>query len=111
MPREDQFIFTLQHARNGDLQRELSAALSDCKDAARDSGKAATLTLTLSISAKGRQFLIIDKVAKKLPAGDQDVTVMFEDDAGNFTRKDPRQPELPLRDANAAPTDLKEVSL
>jgi hypothetical protein len=109
MTREDQMLYTLQHARSGELLRELSASLTECKRAAADSGKPATLTLALTITAKGRQFLITDKVATKVPRAEQDVTIMFEDDHGNFTRRDPNQRELELRSADEAPGALREA--
>lgn len=106
--------FLLQQAY-GATHEELSQGLHTLLEAVRDNGKAGSLTLTIKVSPVGRgderQVIVTDAVVVKKPAGKRPESFFFLDDDGNLTRKDPRQPELPLRDvARPAAAEAKAVS-
>lgn len=109
--RPDLFIHTLNILRYGEAQTEASEALAECVDRARDTGKAATLTITLKITPKGScgQFLIQDQIKTKLPDLEKEETIMFGTPEGNLQREDPRQSKLPLRQVDEPKTQLKNV--
>lgn len=94
-----EFVDTLKDIRNGSLLTELPQALSDVLAAVRATGKGGTLTLTLSIKpleGSANSILISDDVKTKLPQPTRQTTVMFVTDKNELTRRDPRQPPLPM---------------
>ena len=109
--REDLFNFLVTQLRYGAAHIELSEKLNECVNTARDTGKPATLTLTLKIipDAKGEgTYRIEDKIVHKLPNFDQGSTVMYGTPDGNLQREDPRQKALDLRSIPIErPTTLK----
>lgn len=72
---------------------ELSADLADLARAVLDTGKAGSITYTVTIKAmrgSDNQVLVSDSIKKKLPEHDRADSVMFSDECG-LTRHDPRQ--------------------
>jgi len=58
-----------------------------------------TLTLTLKLKPNGEsQFEIHHDIKVKPPEPRRPKTIMFLDGHGSLTRRDPNQPDLPLRD-------------
>ena len=90
------FTEFLAGVRKGKLSSELGEALADLLLAVGDTGKAGTLTLTLSAKPVGKSDAIelIDKVTLKVPDADKAATIVYADASGNPLRNDPRQPEL-----------------
>jgi hypothetical protein len=106
--------FLLQQAYGG-THDELTYGLHDLIAAVKDHGKAGSLTLTISVAPVGagaeRQVMVTDRVALKAPTGKRPTSMFFVDDDGNLTRKDPRQPELPLREVSRpAAAEAKAVN-
>lgn len=98
--REDLFTFLVSQLRYGATQTELSEKLNECVNVARDTGKPATLTLTLKIvpDARGEgTYKIEDRAVHKLPVFERGGTVMYGTPDGNLQREDPRQKSLDLR--------------
>lgn len=93
------FVQFLLETREGLLHSELSEGLATVVQSVSEHDKTGTLTLTLSIGpskVKGA-VEISDKVAFKPAEPDKDAALFFADGKGNLSRRDPRQPELPLR--------------
>lgn len=110
--RPDLFQHVVNSLRYGAAAEELSEALAECVDRARDAGKAATLTLTIKIKPKGNsgQYFIEDDIKTKVPALMKEETIMFGTPDGNLTREDPRQQKLPLRVAGDEKAPVKDVA-
>jgi hypothetical protein len=104
-PQFKPFTVWLQEQRGGGLHGELSEKLAELSRAVLDNEKAGTLTLTIKVSPSKMDgaVQVEDKIAVKTPEGDRGAAIFFPDALGNLSRRDPRQPELPLR-------DLKEAS-
>ncbi|MEQ8834238.1 MAG: hypothetical protein RIB67_07310 [Miltoncostaeaceae bacterium] len=102
-----QFLLAL---RGGDAHHELTEALADLTSAVMESGRAGSLSFTVKIkpAAKGgNAVLITDSTALKRPAANNPEALFFAGDGGRLSRNDPRQPELPLREAGG-PTPIRE---
>jgi len=99
MIRKDLFVHTLNNARMGLLADEASDALHACVEAARETGKPATLTLTLTLKANGAtgQLHLHDQIKTRLPALDKGATILFMTPEGNLQREDPRQLTLAIK--------------
>lgn len=97
------FAAALAELDKGRVHARLSEQLHELTSAVQATGKAGTLTLTLSLSPikKGQTdtLQLVPKVVLKAPTGDDETptTVFFVDGAGNLTREDPTQMRLPLR--------------
>lgn len=101
--RHDLFTHTLNSLRMGEAQEELSKKLHECVCEARDVGKSASITLTITIKPNGKgQFEVLDKIITKLPTPDKGVTLMYDTPDGNLQRENPRQHSMELR---AVPQD------
>lgn len=105
------FNATLQEQRRGELHQELSEGLAELVAAVMEHDKAGTLQLTLKVkpAGDGEQVHVIDTVKVSAPKADNKPSIFFADDAGNLSRRNPRQPELPLRklEGGAQPTDAQ----
>lgn len=103
-PQIRPFAAWLQEQRNGLLHSELSDKLAELVETIQEHEKSGTLTLTISIrpSKVYGAVEIEDTVKVKAPEADRDAGLFFADSHGNLSRRDPRQPELPLRDASAS---------
>jgi len=109
--RPDLFVNTVNNLQYGASAIELSEQLNECVEAARKTGKKATLTLTLTIKPVGRdsgQYELREEIKAKIPTMDRGMTLMFGTPEGNLTRTDPRQGELQLK---AAPEATKPDTL
>jgi len=96
------FAQFLQEQRNGNLHSELSEKLQELVAAVIEHDKGGTLTLTVSVKPAGNgiNLVVSDDVKCKAPEADRPVALFYADSAGNLSRRDPRQPELPLREIN-----------
>jgi hypothetical protein len=105
------FNQVLLDIRQGSLHAELSEHLQELVATVAEREKPGTLTLTLKVSPAGRktqQYEIADDVTVRPPKPERGSSLFFALD-GNLSRSDPRQPELPLREVPAPPSEVQEV--
>jgi hypothetical protein len=95
---DDAIVGTLKELRQGGAVVELSEALADLVTAVRATGSKGSMVITLTVApaAKGEvnALLIEDSVKLKLPRSSRGATILFANNDGVLSRKDPRQPEL-----------------
>jgi hypothetical protein len=93
------FAAVLQEQRQGGLHSELSELLAEVVHAVETHGKPGALTVTLQIKPAEMPgaIIVLDDVKAKVPEADKGGSLFYPDDRGNLSRRDPRQPELPLR--------------
>lgn len=111
--------------RGGNTNRELSVAMHDATEAAKRTGKTASVQLTIKIKPQGdRQVEVIDAIKKTIPEPNRGPTIFFVDENNRLTRSDVRQMRIEeLRVAEVKPGkdevvllnqktgELKEVSV
>lgn len=94
----DAFLAALKELRHGAAIVDLSDALTELVQAVRLTGRKGSLLLTLTVApaAKGEinALLLQDDLKIKAPRSERGATILFADNDGMLTRKDPRQPEL-----------------
>jgi hypothetical protein len=114
VPQIKPFGAVVQEQRNGLLHSELSEKLADLVGAVLEHEKPGALTLTIKVTPNkdGSSLLVTDDVKVKAPAAPRRPSVFFADSHGNLSRRDPRQPELPLRElrGGATPTSTPTSS-
>lgn len=119
------FAEVITDLRGGNTHHELSVAVKEATEAARRTGKMATVQLTIKIKPQGdRQVEVIDAIKRTIPEPNRSPTIMFIDDDNRLTRSDVRQmrldelkvpdkkpekPELVLMDKETG--ELKEVTV
>lgn len=87
----------LKDLRDGELLKEFQQAIPNAIAAVMEHGRGAKITLTLSIKPKSiNQVWIADDLKVTLPEADKESTVLFVADDQTLTRRDPRQPKLPM---------------
>lgn len=93
------FLQLMRDLRDGSAIEEARRAIAEVEEAVADTGKAGRVTLTIDIEpVKGglsTMVTITDTITLKKPARDREKTVLFRTGDGQFSRYDPRQPELP----------------
>lgn len=94
----------LNEHRAAGLHNELSEELQRVVAAVLAQRKKGSLTMTIGIAPSdvNGAVVVTDKVVSKPPEPDRDPSLFFSDGSGNLSRRDPRQPELPIRDASAS---------
>jgi hypothetical protein len=105
------FAAWLQEQRNGGLHAELTEGLAEVSQAVVDLQKGGTLTLEIKIAPAGKEqqaVVVTDKVKVK-PPEDRGTSMFFTDGHGGLYRRDPRQPELPLRDVSKPQKAPREI--
>lgn len=105
------FAAFVQEQRNGGLHSELSDALTELVTAARETGRAGTITLSIKVAPNkdNSTVTVSDKVKVTLPEPERGAGIFFFDDEGNLTRSNPNQTSLPLREVERpAAKDLGE---
>lgn len=101
---------TLRELENGQVVTDLTAAIQAVTDAAIETRKAGTITLTLKISPTGRGNVTVDAaLAQKIPEHDRPGTTFFTTPDGQLVREDPSQPKLPLRSVEDGRAPPREV--
>lgn len=99
-PPVNPFASWVQEQRGGLLHSELSELLAQLTRDVVHEGKGGTLTLKITIApskAKYGPLVISDDVVMKAPQPERDAAFFYADEAGNLSRRDPRQPELPFQ--------------
>jgi len=67
--------------------------------------KPGEITVTLKVNPNGETAVSVTAAIKaKIPEAAKGVTIFFADGGGNLLRRNPNQPELPLRDVTEATT-------
>jgi hypothetical protein len=93
------FVTTLGMLRSGAALPEIDQALAELIGAVKATGKAGSITVTLSVSPANKgannMFFVTDQVAVKPPKVDREQTLVYATDDNTLSRRDPRQPELP----------------
>lgn len=93
----------LHEHRNAGLHNEAGEALAEVVARVVELQKKGSVTLTINVEpAKGDEnsVIVTDSLKAKVPQAPAPPSRFFSDPHGNLSRRDPRQPELPLRDAS-----------
>lgn len=101
-PPVKQFNVFLQEHRGAGLHNELSEGLAELTAAVLRQQKKGSLTVTVNVApAEGAAVAVVvtDEVKVKAPKAATPPSLFFSDDHGNLSRRDPRQTEMPLREA------------
>ena len=102
----------LQEQRNGSLHRELGEALAEISQQVEALNKPGKLTLTISVKPAGtaqHMVIVADTIKADVPQPDRPTSMFFTDEAGNLSRRDPRQAELPLKSVDGGEGDVKPL--
>jgi hypothetical protein len=95
------FLETLRELRAGQTLDELADELQCLVAAVRATGKPGELTLKLKVKPPKKstsEYLTIeDSVTTKTPRLEREDTLFFTTADNNLTRRNPRQPDLPLQ--------------
>jgi hypothetical protein len=99
-PARKPFAAFLQEHRGGGLHGELSDALAELVLACVEHGKKGVLSIKIEVAPNkdGATVTISDKIDAKKPEGERGAGIWFVDTDGNVSRRNPMQPELPLRE-------------
>ena len=102
----------LLEQRNGALHGELTEKLAEVVQAAVEHGKKGKLTLIIEIQPdKDLEAVFVrDEIKPLVPQPARGTALYHTDEAGNMTRNNPRQPELPLREVPRDISAAKEIS-
>jgi hypothetical protein len=87
----------LQTLRDGDFLIEADEALATLDRAVQDTGKKGTLVLSFVVNPAGVKVSVEDSIKFTAPKREVERTILFRAANGRFTRRDERQPTLPLR--------------
>ena len=93
--------FLTEHRQAG-LHNELTEALSEVAAAVLEHGKAGSIAVKLTIEPvedDDRAVTVKDQWTHKVPKATPKPSRFFATTEGQLSRRDPRQPELPLREA------------
>jgi hypothetical protein len=102
-PATKPFGAFLHEHRNAGLHNEAGEALAEVVAGVVDLQKKGSITVTINVEpAKGDEnsVIVTDSLKVKVPQAPAPPSRFFSDSHGNLSRRDPRQPELPLRDAS-----------
>lgn len=91
-----QFTDVLRDLRFGEALEELSKEFNGAVLAVEDTGKPATITLTVTVKPSTAGALeVFDDIKVKLPKASKSSSLFFATPEGNLVRNDPRQETLP----------------
>lgn len=72
--------------------------------------KVGEITVTIKVSPNGDNAVsVVAAVKSKVPESARGVTVFFADGGGTLLRRNPNQPELPLREVTEVTPNLKQA--
>ncbi len=96
----NQFIQTINDIRQGQIADEMAERLGELVKAVRETGGKAELSLKLTIKPASKnnteQLVVTDEIVAKKPKPERGTTILFSSEDGGLSRRDPRQPELPM---------------
>lgn len=93
---------------DGAVHERLTAKLRDVVNAVREAKLSGSLTLKITITPEGRQFIVNPKITANIPTAKTGITMFFADEDGDLRKDDPKQ--VPLKHVNARPGELRTVS-
>jgi len=110
------FIKLASELAYGASVQEWDAAVDEIVAACRQHQKDGELVLKFRFSPdKGGQILVLDSFKASIPEADRMKTIMYVQRDGSLGRRDPRQPELPMREVErtypAEPVEHEEESV
>ncbi len=106
---DNPFIKVLQEL-NSHALFDLSERMSECVERANDTGKMATMTLTLKFKPQGQgRMEVEDQIKQNMPEFPRATTLLFTAEDGLLQKDDPKQTKLSLRTVDTQTTKLKEV--
>lgn len=102
------FLDALLMMQDGGLVPDLNHDLMALIGNVRSHGKKGSLTVVLEVKPKGNgsQVIVTADVKLKNPRADRENTVLYADDNNRLSRRDPRQPSLPMADVTAFPSPV-----
>lgn len=93
------FIKLASELAYGQSVQEWDDAVAEIVAACREHQKDGELVIKFKFTPdKGGQILILDSFKASIPEADRMKTIMFVQRDGSLGRRDPRQPELPMRE-------------
>lgn len=103
------FADWLREQAQGTTHEELGDALHDCIARVRDTGKAGSVSLTISVKLLEKAnpdgpLLINDEIKLRLPEFDRPASIFYTDKHGNPVRNDPQQ--LSFESLREVPADV-----
>lgn len=103
------FADFLREQAKGKTHEELGENLWDLIQRVRDTGKAGSVTLTVSVKLLEKNnpdgpLLIADEIKLKLPEHDRPTSIFYVDKHGNLDRNDPQQ--LPFETLREVPAGV-----
>lgn len=111
-PADRACLRVLEAHKGGFSLTELSVALKNVTASVQETGKAGTVTLTLSIKPASRgavgTLVLETKVKAKCPEAEAPASIFYADDDFNLVREDPKQIVMELRTV-AAPAQSAPV--
>lgn len=108
------FIKLASELAYGQSVQEWDDAVAEIVAACREHQKDGELVIKFKFTPdKGGQILILDSFKASIPEADRMKTIMFVQRDGSLGRRDPRQPELPMREVTnpAQPAGGQEESV
>lgn len=94
------FAAIVRQLRDGITHDEASRELAQLVRDVKNHGKGGKLTLTINVSpSKIENAVQVRGEVKVSPPKDQSESVFYTDRTGSLSRRDPRQPELPIHAA------------
>ena len=111
-PTQNTYALLVAGQRDGDCLLEASEKLTDLVQKVRDRVRPGVITLKITISpANGAKVVTItDEIIVKMPKEEKEATLMFTNEDGTLTRKNPDQKELVLREVPKADSTLKDIA-
>ncbi len=104
------FADVLGNLEGGVTFNQINDQLQELVLAVTQHRKAGEMTVTLKVAPNGETAVsVIAAFKAKVPEASRGTSVFFVDGGGNLLRRDPRQPELPLREVVDTPANLKHA--
>lgn len=103
------FTDVIGDLQGGRVHQELTDQLNDLIKEVMEHRKAGSISLTIDVKPNAaNQVEVKDKITVKLPQADRMKTMFFTNEEGDLLRRDPRQPDLPLKSVSDV-TKTEEV--
>lgn len=95
-PRAGMFVQTVVELAYGEGTKDFDEALAEVVDACVRFQKKGSLTVTLNMNPENGTMIIEYGYKATIPQRDHNKTIMYVQNDGALTRRDPRQPPLPF---------------